>query len=264
MSSAEIEKCMKKANISFLKDFLDTAVKCGELTEIGKGRLKENKDLKDFFDEGRDELVETLQDTAQELSTLKAKIKGDGLEYLLEDTEEEEEEESIQKCRDNFIQITTFRGKKDGYTFKTDSQGTGYYKNGVTFEESFEEEDLTECEDCSRVWDGNAQCPCGMDQDIFEGRTSFPTECNDATNQFILRYIAKRWPGLTYRRLNYGDEVAYEIFKRRAEEVPGSPEYTLSGKGSCGIMSMDSDWGVRGFIIDLKGKPFKVVNRFLE
>jgi hypothetical protein len=387
MSSAEIEKCVKKENIGFLKDFLDAAVKCGEITEIGKERIKENKALKEFFDEGRDELVETLRDTANELSTLKARIKGDGLEYLLEDTLTDENwdkhhlKELLEGCSDDFIQISTFRGKKDGYTFKTDSQGTGYYKNGATFEESSEEEDLIECEGCSRVWDGNAQCPCGMDEDIFEGRTTFPsesteetnqfilryideewknagvkykefkgplghvsyrifkvdtsakswegayilrpsesdssilragtidgkdslgedfsldllgkpfeeldnvlcilqdgvedpdefegrttfpTENTDATNQFIIRYIAKEWQELTYMKKNYADEVAYSITKRRTNEVPNSPEYILNGKGSCGIMSMDSDWGREGFILDLKGEPIKVIKGFLQ
>ena len=270
MASSEIEKYVKKANICFLKDFLDAAVKCGELTEIGKGQLKENKALKDFFDEGRDELAETLHDTVKELSALKARIKGDGLEYLLEDPLTDENwdkhhlKELLEECRDDFIQISTFRGKKEGYTFKTDSQGTGYYKNGATFEESSEEEDLTECVNCSRVWDGNAQCPCGMDEGIFEGRTTFPTENTDATNQFILRYIAKEWQLVTYRKLNYGDEVAYSLTKRYAEENPHAPEYTLNGKGSCGIMSMDSDWGRDGFILDLKGKEFKIINNVLE
>lgn len=392
MASADIERFVKKANICFLKDFLDAAVKCGELTEIGKERLKENTALKDFFDEGRDELVETLQDTVKELSDLKARIKGDGLEYLLEDPLTDENwdkdhlKELLEECSDDFIQISTFRGKKEGYTFKTGSQGTGYYKNGATFEESSEEEDLIECDGCHRIWDGNAQCPCGMDRETFEGRTTFPsepthetnefilryidkewkkagikyktvkgplghisyrifkvdtsakrwegaytlkpgprswcdkepgiltpgtitgedslgevfsldllgkpfeeldnvlcilqdgvedpdtfegrktfpTENTDATNQFILRYIAKEWQGLTYRKLNYGDEVAYSLTKRNAEEVPHAPEYTLNGKGSCGIMSMDSDWGRDGFILDLKGKEFKEIRSFLQ
>lgn len=397
MTSAEIEKCVKKLNICFLKDFLDAAVKCGELTEIGKRRLKENKTLKDFFDEGRDELVETLQDTVKELSSLKARIKGDGLEYLLKDPLTDDNcdkhhlKELLQGCSDDFIQISEFRGIKEGYTFKTDSQGTGYYKDGIVFSEyssdSWEEEELTECESCHRIWDGNAQCPCGMDVETFEGRTTFPsepseetnkfilryidkewkqagvkykenkgplghisyrvfkidtsakrwegaytlmpgprspsskepgiltpgtitgkdslgecfsldllgkpfeeldnvlcilqdgvedpdafegrytfpTECTDETNQFILRYIAKEWQGLTYRKLNYGDEVAYSIQKRQGEchRYP-HPEYTLNGKGSCGIMSMDSDWGREGFILDLKGKEFKIINNFLE
>lgn len=270
MSSAEIEKLVKKANICFLKDFLNEAVKCGELTEIGKEKLKENKALKDFFDEGRDELVETLHDTVKELSSLKARIKGDGLEYLLEDPLTDDNwdkhhlKDLLEECSDDFIQLSTFRGLKKGYTFKTDSQGTGYYKNGATFEESSEEEDFIECDGCHRIWDGKAQCPCGMDVEIFEGRTTFPTENNDATNQFILRYIAKEWQLVTYRKLNFGDEVAYSLIKRRAEEVPGAPEYTLNGKGSCGIMSMDSDWGRDGFILDLKGKEFKVINNVLE
>ena len=62
---------------------------------------------------------------------------------------------------------------------------------------------------------------------------------------------------VTYRKLNYGDEVAYSLTKRRAEEVPSAPKYTLNGKGSCGIMSMDSDWGRDGFVLDLKGKSLK-------
>jgi hypothetical protein len=274
MSSSEIEKCVKKANICFLKDFLDAAVKCGEITRIGKERLKENKTLKDFFDEGRDEMVETLQDTVKELSALKARIKGDGLEYLLEDPMTDENLDKyelmdlLQNCSDDFIQISEFRGMKKGYTFKTGSQGTGYYKEGATFEESSDEEYLTECANCSRVWDGNAQCPCGMDQlqtfDEFEGRTTFPTENTDATNQFIIRYIAKEWQELTYMKKNYAGEVAYSITKRRTKEVPNSTEYILNGKGSCGIMSMDSDWGREGFIIDLKGKSIGVIKGFLQ
>ena len=270
MSSTEIEKCVKKANICFLKDFLDAAVKCGEITEIGKERLKENKDLKDFFDEGRDEMMETLQYTAKELSSLKDRIKGDGLEYLLEDSLTDDNwdkhhlKELLENADSDFIQISTFRGKKDGYTFKTDSQGTGYYKNGATFEDSSEEEDLIECDGCHRVWDGNAQCPCGMDQEIFEGRTTFPSEPTEDTNQFILRYIAKEWQELTYMKKNYADEVAYSITKRRAEEVPNPPNYTLNGNGSCGIMSMDSGWGREGFILDLKGLPIRGIRSFLQ
>ena len=389
MSTTEIEKLLKKANICFLKDFLDAAVKCGEITEIGKGRLKENKALEDYFDEGRDELMETLQDTAKELSSLKARIKDEGMEYLLEDPLADDNldkhhlKELLEECSDDFIQISTFRGKKEGYTFKTDSQGTGYYKNGATFEESSEEEDLIECDGCHRVWDGNAQCPCGMDDYIFEGRTTFPsepthdinkfilryidkewknagvkykevkgplghisyrifkfdtsakrwegaytlkpgprippkkepgiltpgtitgedslgenftldllgkpfeeldnvlsilqdgvedpdafegrytfpTECTDATNQFILRYIAKEWQELTYTKKNYPDEVSYKIFKRN--DYTGQ-NYTLNGKGSCGIMSMDSDFGREGFILDLKGRPIKEIRSFLQ
>ena len=386
MASTEIEKLLKKANICFLKEFLEAAVKCGELTEVGKERLKENTALKDYFDEGRDELVETLQDTAKELSALKARIKGDGLEYLLEDPLSDDnwdKYELLEKCSDDFIQIS-FRGLKKGYTFKTDSQGTGYYKDDVTFEDS-SEEDLIECDGCHRVWDGNAQCPCGMDDYIFEGRTTFPsepthdinkfilryidkewknagvkykevkgplghisyrifkfdtsekrwegaytlrpgpripskkepgiltpgtiegkdslgenftldllgkpfeeldnvlcilqdgvedpdafegrytfpTECTDATNQFILRYIAKEWQQLTYMKKNYPGEVSYKIFKRNACLGVG-PEYTLNGKGSCGIMSMDASWGREGFILDLKGRPIKEIRSFLQ
>ena len=385
----DIKGCVKKENIRFLLKFLDEAMKCGELTEIGVERIKGNKCLREFFDGGRDEMVETLEDTVRELATLKKKIKGDGLEYLLEDYGEDAYKGLLEKCSDDFIQISEFRGIKEGYTFKTDSQGTGYYKDDVVFDEyssDSSEEDLTECESCHRVWDGNAQCPCGMDMETFEGRTTFPsepseetnqfilryidkewknagvnykenkgplghisyrifkfdtsekrwegaytlkpgpripskkepgiltpgtitgkdslgecfsldllgkpfeeldnvlcilqdgvedteafegrytfpTECTDETNQFILRYIAKEWQGLTYRKVNYGDEVAYSITKRRAEEVPNPPNYTLNGKGSCGIMSMDSDWGREGFILDLKGKEFKIINNFLE
>tara|TARA_B100000575_G_scaffold280784_1_gene270707 strand:- start:6876 stop:7406 length:531 start_codon:yes stop_codon:yes gene_type:complete len=175
MDMAAIEKFVKKANIFFLKDFLDAAVKCGELTEIGKERIKGNKGLKEFFDEGRDELVEELEYTVKELSSLKERIRGEGLEYLLEDRKNYE---LLQNCKDDFIEVS-FKGAKEGYTFKTDSQGTGYYKDGAIFElefssseESSEEEDLIECEGCSRVWDGNAQCPCGMEQETFEGRTT--------------------------------------------------------------------------------------------
>ena len=48
------------------------------------------------------------------------------------------------------------------------------------------------------------------------------------------------------------------------EENPHAPKYTLNGKGSCGIMSMDSDLGRDGFILDLKGKEFKIINNVLE
>ena len=266
MASSEIEKFVKKANICFLKDFLDAAVKCGELTELGKERLKKNKALKEFFDEGRDEMVETLEDTVRELATLKKKIKGDGLEYLLEDYGEDAYKGLLEKCSDDFIQISEFRGIKEGYTFKTDSQGTGYYKDDVVFDESSsdssEEDGWTECETCHRVWDGNAQCPCGMDMETFEGRTTFPSEPSEETNQFIIRYISAKWQPLTYSKLNYGDEVAWRI-TRSWTTGPNPPNYTLNGKGSCGIMSMDSDWGREGFILDLKGKEFKIINNFL-
>jgi hypothetical protein len=280
----EMQKFVKRENIRFLEEFLKESVKCGELTEIGKERLKENKDLKDFFDEGRDEMVETLQDTFKELSSLKARIKGDGLEYLLQEEDEEDEEdeeigdsfqELLQKCPDDFIQISEFRGLKKGYTFKTDSQGTGYYKNGVTFEESSEEEDLVECEGCSRVWDGNAQCPCGMDYEIFEGQSTFPTECTDETNKFILRYIAKEWPDLTYYRQEYTNkEVAYKIYKKndhpysaRFHLPPSSPAsngdvYTLSGNGSCGVVCGFDSRG-ESFILDVKGKAFEELDNVL-
>lgn len=389
----DIQKCVKKDNIRYLVEFLDEAVKCGELTEIGKERLKDNKALKDFFDEGRDELVETLEDTAKELSTLKAKIKGDGLEYLFEDQlpddngDRYEVMDLLQNCSDDFIQISEFRGMKKGYTFKTGSQGTGYYKDGATFEESSDEEYLTECENCTRVWDGNAQCPCGMDQlqtfegrttfpsepthetntfilryiekewknagvkykevkgplghisyrifkvdtsakswdgaytlkpgpripskkepgvltpgtitgedslgevfsldllgkpfeeldnvlcilqdgvedpDAFEGRYTFPTECTDETNQFILRYIEKEWQELTFMKKDYPGEVSYKIFKRNAYNLGARSEYTLNGKGSCGIMSMNASWDREGFIIDLKGVHIKEIRSFLQ
>ena len=388
---SDIKGGVKRENIRFLEDFLKESVKCGELTSVAVKRLKENEGLKDFFDEGRNELVETLQDTAKELSALKARIKRDGLEYILEDplTDDNWDKcELLEKCSDDFIQIS-FRGLKKGYTFKTDSQGTGYYKDDVTFEELSEEEDLIECDGCHRVWDGNAQCPCGMDDYIFEGRTTFPsepthetnefilryidkewknagvkykevkgplghisyrifkfdtsakrwegaytlkpgprippkkepgiltpgtiigedslgenftldllgkpfeeldnvlsilqdgvedpdafegrytfpTECTDATNQFILRYIAKEWQGLTYTKKNYPDEVSYKIFKRgTCTFQPNTPQYTLNGKGSCGIMSMDSgyDGFAEGFILDLKGRPIKEIRSFLQ
>ena len=380
----EMQKFVKRENIRSLEEFLKESVKCGELTSVAVKRMKENEGLKKFFDEGKDELVETLQDTARELSTLKEKIRGDGLEYLLQDTDKNTEE-LFEKCSDDFIQVS-FRGKKEGYTFMTGGLGTGYYKEGVTFEDSSEEEDLTECDGCHRVWDGNAQCPCGMDDYIFEGRSTFPSEpthetnkfilryidkewkkagvkykevkgplghlsyrifkfdtsakrwegaytlrpgprvpsrkepgiltpgtiegkdslgeefslnllgkpfeeldnvlcilqdgvedpdafegrytfptvCTDETNQFILRYIAKEWQELTYMKKNYADEVAYKIFKRNAYNQGNFPEYTLNGKGSCGIMSMDSGFGRQGFIIDLKGKGFKVIKGFLQ
>ena len=47
-------------------------------------------------------------------------------------------------------------------------------------------------------------------------------------------------------------------------KIPGAPEYTLNGKGSCGIMSMDSDFGREGFILDLKGRPIKEIRSFLQ
>ena len=266
----DIQKCVKKENIRYLEDFLNAVVKCGELTEIGIRRIKENKGLKDFFDEGKDELVESLQDTAKELSTLKAKIRGDGLEYLLQEEDEEDEEdeetgdsfqELLQKCSDDFIQISEFRGLKKGYTFKTDNQGTGYYKNGVALEDS-SEEDLIECDDCNRVWDGNAQCPCGMDYEIFEGQSTFPTECTDETNKFILRYIAKEWPDLTTVEKKYTKEVAYKIYKKNAPAVWKGDVYTLSGNGSCGVVSGFDSRG-ESFILDVKGKAFEELDNVL-
>ena len=275
----DIQRSLKKEKIRFLNEFLDAAVDCGELSEICKGRLKENNGLKDFFDEGRDEEIEMLQDLARELCNLKAKIKGDGLEYLLQDIDENTYEGSedkfkdlLEKCSDDYIQISTFKGHKEGYTFKTDRLGTGYYKNGVTFEESEEEseegsegseeesEELTQCESCSRVWDGNAQCPCSMDAEaIFEGRTTFPSENNDETNQFILRYIKQEWPRLTYVEQNYYDEVTYKIYKRRKDRIQGDG-YILSGKGYCGVISGEY---VGSFILNLRGKPFEELDNVL-
>lgn len=84
---SDIQKSIKKENTRFLLSFLNEAVKCGELTSLGKQRLLENNDLKGFFQEQRDELVETLEDTAKELSNLKEKIRGDGLDYLLDGEE---------------------------------------------------------------------------------------------------------------------------------------------------------------------------------
>jgi hypothetical protein len=69
---------------------------------------------------------------------------------------------------------------------------------------------------------------------------------------------------MTYMKKNYADEVAYSITKRRAEEVPNPPNYTLNGNGSCGIMSMDSGWGREGFILDLKGLPIRGIRSFLQ
>ena len=49
--------------------------------------------------------------------------------------------DEVDKITDNndsdFIESATFNGIKDGYVFKTDSQGTGYYKdtNETTMEE---------------------------------------------------------------------------------------------------------------------------------
>ena len=79
----DIKGCVKKENIRFLLKFLDEAMKCGELTEIGVERIKGNKGLREFFDEGRDEMVETLEDTVRGLATLKKKIKGDGSNTFL-------------------------------------------------------------------------------------------------------------------------------------------------------------------------------------
>ena len=84
---SDIQKSIKKENTRFLLSFLNEAVKCGELSSLGKQRLLENNDLKGFFQEERDELVETLEDTAKELSTLKEKIRSDGLDYLLDGEE---------------------------------------------------------------------------------------------------------------------------------------------------------------------------------
>ena len=276
MASTGFAQLLKKENIGFLKDFLDAAVKCGEITEIGKERIKGNKALKEFFDEGKDDLVETLRDTANELSTLKARIKGDGLEYLLQEDDEEDEEkgdsfqELLQKCSDDFIQISEFRGKKGGYTFKTDSQGTGYYKNGSTFEES-EEEDLIECEGCSGVWDGKAQCPCGMDEDIFEGRTTFPSESTEETNQFILRYIDKEWKnaGVKYKEFKGPlGHVSYMIFKVDTSAKGWEGAYILRPSDSDSSILRDGtidgkDSLGEDFSLDLLGKPFEELDNVL-
>ena len=47
----------------------------------------ENEDLKWSFQEERDGLVESLEDTAKELSSMKEKIRTDGLDYLLDGEE---------------------------------------------------------------------------------------------------------------------------------------------------------------------------------
>jgi hypothetical protein len=81
---------IQKSNIRFLLRFLDEAIKCGEISGDRKKHIMENNDLNEFFQEEhyvRDELVETLQDTLKELSTLKEKNRSDGLDYLLDEDE---------------------------------------------------------------------------------------------------------------------------------------------------------------------------------
>lgn len=84
---SDIQKSIKKENTRFLLRFLNEAVKCGELSSLGKQRILENEGLEGFFQEERDKLVESLEDTAKELSSLKEKIRGDGLDYLLDGEE---------------------------------------------------------------------------------------------------------------------------------------------------------------------------------
>ena len=40
------------------------------------------------------------------------------------------------------------------------------------------EDDLYTCEYCSRTWDGNAQCPCTMDQAVDEQSDDSSDECS--------------------------------------------------------------------------------------
>jgi hypothetical protein len=87
---------IQKSNIQFLLRFLDEAIKCGEISGDKKKHIMENNDLIDFFQEDHNvcdecdecvKLVETLEDTLKELSTLKKKIRSDGLDYLLDEDE---------------------------------------------------------------------------------------------------------------------------------------------------------------------------------
>jgi len=87
---------IQKSNIQFLLRFLDEAIKCGEISGDKKKHIMENNDLIDFFQEEHNvcdecdecvKLVETLEDTLKELSTLKKKIRSDGLDYLLDEDE---------------------------------------------------------------------------------------------------------------------------------------------------------------------------------
>lgn len=142
---ADIQKSIKKENTRFLLSFLNEAVKCGELTSLGKQRLLENNDLKGFFQEERDELVESLEDTAKELSNLKEKIRGDGLDYLLDGEEntfdgrttfpEEDDPETdkfiiryIQWAIDDFETIEAINNSIEGLpkvVYKVFKKGTG-------------------------------------------------------------------------------------------------------------------------------------------
>jgi hypothetical protein len=87
---------IQKSNIQFLLRFLDEAINCGEISGDKKKHIMENNDLIDFFQEDHNvcdecdecvKLVETLEDTLKELSTLKKKIRSDGLDYLLDEDE---------------------------------------------------------------------------------------------------------------------------------------------------------------------------------
>ena len=114
----DIKKFIDKGNKEFMRGFLIEAIQSGEISKLQGDRIMNNNKLKHFFHDDYDEIIEkqTLDETARELHNLKQKIRGDGLEYLL--------------C-------------------ESDCNSDEY---------------LMECGKCSRVWDGNAQCPCGLDE----------------------------------------------------------------------------------------------------
>ena len=58
----------------------------------------------------------------------------------------------------------------------------------------------------------------------------------------------------TYRKLNYGDEVAYGSLQRRAEEVPSAPEYTLDSETVIMV------WIVIGEMTTLIKEEFEIIN----
>jgi len=122
----DMKKLIDKGNKEFLVDFMREVVQCGELSKLQGERIMKNDKLKHFFSEERDEVIETLEETAKELHNLKKKVKERGFEYLLDENSDDDE-----------LIISDSDCEK-------------------------EEEYLMECNNCCRVWDGNAQCPCQL------------------------------------------------------------------------------------------------------
>ena len=71
----DMKKLIDKGNKEFLVDFMREVVQCGELSKLQGERIMKNDKLKHFFSEERDEVIETLEETAKELHNLKKKVK---------------------------------------------------------------------------------------------------------------------------------------------------------------------------------------------